>query len=297
MFKIGKLFHLTHVVDNLRAVDQWYDEVFSACRYYRGYMKAAMRNASVLAIADCPMEAIQLAPVPGAENSAIGKFHARYGQHFHSIAWYVDSIEDTFNQLSKHNVRQVDMVGRPAKGPFTKRNIAVWTHPKDTHGAIEFAQVEDFSIDVRLHPGWSAAFWRDKHPLGIERASHITVLVNDLGQGKTFFQDVLGGKLIHEEQTPERKSSAYVAVGEDTVVEVAQPLSASTPEARELEQAGEGLYAVTFKTRDLARAADFLQSKKQRFESRDAASLMLNREDSFGIGVGFTQRQIPNDPR
>src|SRR5208337_2657121 len=188
-----------------------------------------------------PMEAIQLAPVPGAENSAIGKFHARYGQHFHSIAWYVDSVEETFNQLSRHHVRQVDMVGRPARGPFTKRNIAVWTHPKDTHGAIEFAQVEDFSIDVRLHPGWSAAFWRDTHPLGIERASHITVLVNDLGQGKSFFQDVLGGKLIHEEHTPGRKSSAYVAVGEDTVVEVAQPLSASTPEARELAKAGEGL--------------------------------------------------------
>jgi len=297
MFKIGKLFHLTHVVDNLRAADEWYDEVFSACRYYRGYMRAAMRNASVLAISDCPLEAIQLAPVTGAENSAIGKFHARYGQHFHSIAWYVESIEDTFNQLSRHNVRQVDMVGRPAKGPFGKRNIAVWTHPKDTHGAIEFAEVEDFSIDVRLHPGWSAAYWRDRHRLGIERASHITVVVNDLAKSKAFYLDALGGKLIHEEETPGRKRSAFVAVGEDTIVEVAQPLSAATPEARDLEKAGEGLYAVTFKTRDLAHAADFLQSKKQRFESRSADSLLLNREDSFGIGVGFTQRAIPGDPR
>ena len=118
-----------------------------------------------------------------------------------------------------------------------------------------------------------------------------------MAREESFFQDVLGGRLIHEEQTPGRKSSAFVAVGEDTVVEVAQPLSASTPEAADLEKAGEGLYAVTFKTADLARAADFLQSKKQRFESRDADSLMLNREDSFGIGVGFTQRRIPGDPR
>jgi catechol 2,3-dioxygenase-like lactoylglutathione lyase family enzyme len=297
MFKIGKLFHLTHVVDNLRDADTWYDEVFSACRYYRGYMRAAMRNASVLAIGDCPLEAIQTAPVPGAENSAIGKFHARFGQHFHSIAWYVESIEDTFNQLSKHNIRQVDMVGRPAKGPFGKRNIAVWTHPKDTHGAIEFAQVEDFSIDVRLHPSWSSAFWRDRHPLGIERASHITVLVRDLGKGKAFYQDVLGGKLLHEEETGGRKKSAFVAVGENTVVELVQPLAAQSPEARDLEHAGEGLYAVIFKTIDLARAAEFLQSKKQRFESRSADSLVIKREDSFGIGVGFTERRIPNDAR
>ena len=26
MFRIGKLFHLTHVVDDLEAVDRWYDE-------------------------------------------------------------------------------------------------------------------------------------------------------------------------------------------------------------------------------------------------------------------------------
>jgi catechol 2,3-dioxygenase-like lactoylglutathione lyase family enzyme len=296
MFKIGKLFHLTHVVDNLRAADQWYDEVFSACRYYRGYMRAAMRNASVLAIGDCPLEAIQTAPVAGAENSAIGKFHARFGQHFHSIAWYVDSIEETFNQLSRHHVRQVDMVGRAAKGPFGKRNIAVWTHPKDTHGIIEFAQVEDFSIDVRLHPSWSSSFWSERHPLGIERASHITVLVRDLSKGKAFYQDVLGGKLLHEEDTADQKS-AFVAVGEDTVVELAQPLSAQSPLARDLEHAGEGLYAVTFKTRDLGRAAEFLQSKKQRIESRSPDSLILNRQDSFGIGIGFTERLIPHDVR
>jgi len=297
MFKIGKLFHLTHVVDNLREADKWYDEVFSACRYYRGYMRAAMRNASVLAIGDTPMEAIQTAPVAGAENSAIGKFHARYGRHFHSIAWYVDSIEDTFNQLSRHNVRQVDMVGRPAKGPFGKRYIAVWTHPKDTHGAIEFAQVEDFSIDVRLHASYSAAFWRDRHPLGIERASHITVVVRDLSKGKAFYQDVLGGKPLHEEEIAGHKKSAFLAVGEDTVVELAQPLSAQCPEARDLEHAGEGLYAVTFKTKDLTRAAEFLQSKHQRIESRSADSLVVNREDTFGIGIGFTERRIPNDVR
>jgi hypothetical protein len=37
MFKIGKLFHLTHVVSDLAAVDRWYDEVFAVTRYYRGY--------------------------------------------------------------------------------------------------------------------------------------------------------------------------------------------------------------------------------------------------------------------
>ena len=295
MFKIGKLFHLTHVVSDLAAADTWYDEVFSAWRFYRAYMKAAVRDASLLTISDFVMEPVQLARVPGAEQSPIGKFYARFGQRFHSIAWYVESVEETCAALSKRNIRLYDLVGNVVKEPGGK--LAVWTHPKDTHALLEFAVIEKFSIDARLQPGWSAAFWRDQHPLGIERASHITVLVRDLPEAKTLYQDILGGKLLHEEETPGQKRSAFFAVGADTVIEAAQPLSATSPEGRDLEQAGEGIYAVTFKTKDLKRAADFLQAKKQRLERQGTESLVLNRDEAFGMVIGFTQRRIPNDPR
>jgi catechol 2,3-dioxygenase-like lactoylglutathione lyase family enzyme len=295
MFKIGKLFHLTHVVSDLAAADQWYDDIFSGCRFYRGYMKPAVREASLLTISDCVMEPVQLARVPGAEKSPIGKFQARFGQRFHSIAWYVDNVQELFADLSKHNIRLYDLVGNIVQEPQGK--LAVWTHPKDTHALLEFAVIEKFTIDARLQPGWSPAFWREQHPLGIERASHITVLVRDLREGKALYQDVLGGKLLHEEETPGQKQSAFFAVGTDTVIEAAQPLSATSPEGRDMEQAGEGVYAVTFKTKDLKRAADFLQSKQQRIEARGTDSLVLNREDTFGMVIGFTQRRIPNDPR
>ena len=295
MFRIGKLFHLTHVVSDLDAVDQWYDEVFAVCRFYRAYMKPAVREASLLTIGDCVMEPVQLARVPGAEQSPIGKFYARFGQRFHSIAWYVDNVQELFAALSTHNIRLYDLVGKVVKEPQGK--LAVWTHPKDTHALLEFAVIEKFSIDARLQPGWSAAFWREQHPLGIERASHITVLVRDLRAAKALYQDVLGGKLLHEEETPGQKRSAFFAVGDDTVIEAAQPLSAASPEGRDLEQAGEGIYAVTFKTKDLKRAADFLQAKKQRIAWQGPESLVLNRDDAFGMVIGFTQRRIPNDLR
>jgi len=295
MFRIGKLFHLTHVVSDLAAADRWYDEVFSVCRFYRAYMKPAVREASLLTIGDCVMEPVQLARVPGAEQSPIGKFYARFGQRFHSIAWYVESVEETFAALHKHNIRLYDLVGNIVTAPQGK--LAVWSHPKDTHALLEFAVIEKFSIDARLQPNWSAAFWRDQHPLGIERVSHITVLVRDLREAKVLYQDVLGGKLLHEEEASGQKRSAFFAVGEDTVIEAAQPLSAASPKGRDMEQAGEGIYSVTFKTKDLKRAADFLQAKQQRIEWQDAESLVLNREEAFGMVISFTQRQIPNDPR
>jgi catechol 2,3-dioxygenase-like lactoylglutathione lyase family enzyme len=148
-----------------------------------------------------------------------------------------------------------------------------------------------------LRPEWSSALWRDQHPLGIERTSHITVLVRELAEATTLYGDILGGKLIHAEELPGRKRSAYFAVGEDTVVEAAQPLSPNSLEGREMEQAGEGVYSVTFKTVDIAKAASFLQSKEQRIEERDQDSFVLNRDDAFGMVIGFTQRKLPNDSR
>src|SRR5688572_26595443 len=112
MLRIGELFHLTHVVEDLSAADRWYDEVFSPCRFYRGYMKAAVREASLLAIGDTVMEPMQLARVEGAEQSPIGRFLKRFGPTFHSIAWYVADLADAYAALDAKGVRLYDLVGR-----------------------------------------------------------------------------------------------------------------------------------------------------------------------------------------
>jgi catechol 2,3-dioxygenase-like lactoylglutathione lyase family enzyme len=293
MFMIGKEFHLLHVVRDLDAADEWYDRIFSVRRFVRNYMKAAMRKASLVLLGDFVMEPAQPVQQPGWEKSALGKFYSRFGQHFHSLAWYVDDLQATCQVLSEHNIRLFDMVGKPVTDPG--RGDAVWTHPQDTHAAFEFAVAPRFFIDPRLQPGWSMEFSRDQHPLGIERASHITMLFGDLPSARRVYQDALGAKLIHEQESG-HKRSAFFAVGEDTVIEAAQPLSTSSPEGRELEQAGEGIFAVTFKTRNLERAAGHLRANHVRFELVDN-SLVLDRDDAFGMVLRFTEQALPNDPR
>jgi hypothetical protein len=64
-FEIGRLFHLTHVVSDLDAVDRWYDEVFSVTRFYHGYEELAGRDASLIAISDLVLE--PMAPARGRE--------------------------------------------------------------------------------------------------------------------------------------------------------------------------------------------------------------------------------------
>jgi catechol 2,3-dioxygenase-like lactoylglutathione lyase family enzyme len=294
MLKIGKEFHLLHIVSDLNAADEWYDRIFSVRRFVRNYMKAAMRKASLVLIGDFVMEPAQPVQSPGWEKSALGKFYGRYGQHFHSIAWYVDDLRQASIELDQHKIRMFDMVGNPVKE--ATRGDAVWTHPQDTHAAFEFAVAPKFFIDPRLQPGWSIEFPRDQHPLGIECASHITVLFRNLNDAREVYEKALGGTLIHQEDSPQRRSM-FFTVGEDTVIEAVRPLSASSAEGQDLERAGEGIFSVTFKTKDLNRAGEHLRTHSQRIEFDGANTLMINREDAFGMVIGFTDRKIPNDPR
>ena len=295
MFKIGKLFHLTHVVSDLDAVDRWYDEIFAVTRFYHGYAKAAGRDASLIAIGDVIMEPMTPARVENLRNQSVKRFHDRFGEHFHSIAFYVDDVPAISTHLASHNLHMWDVTGRSVTPPNEK--FAVWTHPKETPAQVEFAIIERNSIDPRLQPAWSNEFWREHHPLGIERASHITIVVRDLEIAKKFYCETLGGKLLHQHDTQGRKQSALVAVGEDTIVELAQPTDSSSAEARDLEKNGEGVHALTFKTRNLARAAEFLKSKGLRPETDGASAIVLGHEQAFGMVIGFTERPIPSDPR
>ena len=80
------------------------------------------------------------------------------------------------------------------------------------------------------------------------------------------------------------------------MIEAVQPLSVSSVEGRELERNGEGIFSVTFKTRNLDRAATYLRANNLRFElSND--SLTINPDDAFGMVLGFTEHTIMNDPR
>jgi catechol 2,3-dioxygenase-like lactoylglutathione lyase family enzyme len=291
MFKVGKEFHLLHVVSDLDVVDGWYDEIFAVRRFVRNTMKAAMRKASLVLIGDFVLEPAQpLRHMQGWERSALGRFYSKYGQHFHSIAWYVDDLTEMCLRLTEQKIRLFDMVGNAVIKP-SRRDGAVWTHPQDTHAAFEFAAVPKFFIDPRLQPGWTTDYWRDRHPLGIEGASHMTVLFRNLEDSRLVYEKALGAEVIHHGQIPGRKRSLYFAVGEDTVVEAAQPLSSTTPEGKDLARAGEGIFSVTFKTRNLERAADYLRSKAQEF-TEDDDSLVLNSDQAFGMTIGFTESNL-----
>jgi catechol 2,3-dioxygenase-like lactoylglutathione lyase family enzyme len=294
VFEIGKLFHLTHVVSDLDAVDRWYDDVFSVTRFYKGYEELAGRDASLIALADLVLEPMTPARDRELKNLSVKRFHDRFGEHFHSIAWYVDDVTALSERLAEHGLRQFNLVGREVTPPHSA--TAIWTHPKQTFGQLEFALPGDFIGDPRFDADWSAEPWRE-HPLGIERTSHVGVVVRDLDAATRLYCDVLGGTLFHTDEVPERARRAYVAIGEDSVVELALPLDPTSREGRDLDHNGEGIHSLVFRTADLDRASAFLVDQGLTPERDDDDTVVLGPDQAFGMVVGFTRRALPGDPR
>jgi catechol 2,3-dioxygenase-like lactoylglutathione lyase family enzyme len=291
--RIGKLFHLAHLVEDLDATDRLYDEVFACERYYRGYERAARRDASLVVVCDQCMEPIAPSADPADAQTPLARFKSRFGNRLHSIAWYVDDIEPFIARLLSHGVRLYGLTGKPVTDPAA--TTAVWTHPGDTGALLEFCP-SGFAPDPRLQPGWSTGPWR-QHPLGLLRTSHVTVLFDDVALGHRVYGDFLGGQLLHTDTSDPRAARWFYAIGEDTIVELAVPADDATPEGRDLAAAGNAVHAVTFTTADLGRAAAFLAEQGISTTYTSDHEVHLDLAPAHGLNLLLTDRTIPGDSR
>src|SRR5262249_23199597 len=150
------------------------------------------------------------------------------------------------------------------------------------HGQLEFQGLGPFwnSRDPRFQPGWSKSFWSDEHPLGIERASHVTIVVNDLEHARTFYQELLNGRVLVEESSP-RGESLFVLTGPDIVIELAKPGANPSRLQCDLAANGEIAHALTFKVRDLDAAESHVDKVGVRIAERSGDTLTLEPADCF----------------
>src|SRR5579863_3044344 len=105
---IREFFHLIHIVDNEDEVDAWYDEVFAPRRFVeKGWLEVERRWASLSMIGDLMLEVIEPGGEPDDRRMPLSRFRERFGQHFHSLSWYVDGggVKPLFDRLRALGVR------------------------------------------------------------------------------------------------------------------------------------------------------------------------------------------------
>jgi catechol 2,3-dioxygenase-like lactoylglutathione lyase family enzyme len=309
---IGDLYHVIHAGDALAPLDDWYDSTFSPRRGIldNNYFAPQNREASLVAIADCIVEAMASRQgTPGWESTPLGKFNARFGQHWHSIALYVDHVGPVWERLMEHGIRVV-MGGRAEDNPDGRPGefTPIYTHPRDTITQLEFMRrrtrvtARDFAapgdLDPRYLPGWTGDWWRTHHPLGIERLAYITVVTADVDKARRVFVDVLGGTpLLEARSALTETSDLYVALGSQTVLQISRPDNEDSLAGRDLATNGEALHAVAFTVADLGGAEAYLRRRGLTILDRDAETLLVDPASSFGAPYRFTTFRAPGDRR
>jgi hypothetical protein len=296
-FTIGKMFHVVHMSEKLGPLDAWYDQVFAPVRGMMdgNFSPRDMRDGSLLGIGDSIMESMAPSDVPGADTFPVGRFQKRFGRHLHSLAWYCTEVGQIWDRFAEAGIRVVSPSGqRPEHGDF-------YTHPKDTLTQLEFFEPTGpwgGPPDFRFKPDWDERWAASPNPLGIVQMAYQTVVTPDVDRGLRVFVEVLGGEPIHtESSTVTGTESAFVAVGPESVVEIAVPTDPASLAAQDLERFGESCHAVGWEVADLDAAGDHLKACGVGIVARDEETLVTDPADTFGAVFRFTTRRVPGDPR
>jgi catechol 2,3-dioxygenase-like lactoylglutathione lyase family enzyme len=293
MFKINRVFHLTHVVDDLEAASSWYRDVFAAQPLGHSGGGHTGGGIHLMLIGDIVVMPMTVGPA----DAPAQRFRQRFGQHLHSIAWFVEDPVDLVRSLLARGVSLRDELGQPLEHlDADDVDHEIWTPPRQAPCLIEFWPVPWESKsglgDPRFEPGWSPAMWSE-HPLGIQRTACLTTVTPDIDSSAAFFTDVLGGTTIADlASTQWGTRSRFVQVGEHTVIELAQPLDATSRAATDLDAHGPILHATTFQVTDLGRAAEHLADKGVGVERPSPNALVIDPDDSAGILLRLTDLPI-----
>jgi catechol 2,3-dioxygenase-like lactoylglutathione lyase family enzyme len=292
--RIGKLFHLTPLVDSLPDAEYFFNTLFAPLCMMRNYSSHWHRHAAIYVIAETSIEPMHcLPPEPGDEATSWYRYAERFGPRVHNMAFYVDDLEDLAARLEAAGVRITD----------AGSGTTVFCHPKDTPGMLEFHPATGGpweTVDPRFRPEWDAfrdGFWPG-HPLGLVRMSHITVVTGDLDAADELYVGVLDAQPLPEQPaTVVGATSRHYLVGEDTVVEMLDPGDNDTLAARDLARVGPSVTGVTFTVRDLAAAADWMSVFETPIAEVTEAEIRLDVARTWGCEYRFTERVLTGDPR
>jgi catechol 2,3-dioxygenase-like lactoylglutathione lyase family enzyme len=290
--RIGKLFHLTLLVDDYDGPERFFNGIFSPLCIMRGYSSFWHRDGGIYIIAETSIEPMHVYPPrEGEQGTSWYRFMERYGPRVHNLAFYVDDYKELARRLEAAGVRTT-MAGTDS---------TVFAHPKDTPGMLEFQQPSDSRMrDPRFTAVWDdfrREFWPNTS-LGLERMSHVTVLVHDLDKATSFFTNVLDATTLDETRaTIDASDVRYVLVGDDTVLELSQPLDEGSAAGRELAEVGQGAVGVTFKVRDVPAAESWLQLWEAPVARVEPTQIVLDRARTWGVEYRFTTEPLAGDPR
>ncbi len=264
----------------------------------RGYSSHWHRHGAIYLIAETSIEPMEpLPPPPGETGTSWFRYMEKHGPHVHNIAFYVENGPALAARLAEAGVRTTD--------GGTDDNT-VFAHPKDTPAMLEFYDPGDparaILNDPRFSPHWPPLrddFWPRRHQLGLERLSHITVVVRDLAAARRVLRrrarlraarrpGVVGGRR-------RRRASCWWA--RTPCWSWCTPATRRRPRRGELDSVGQCVIGVTFKVRDIDQASEHLMRQEAPVLTVSEHEILLDRKRTWNTDYRFTDVGLVGDPR
>ena len=273
---ITRLLHVNQLVDDFDTARAFYATVFGAREYWTGYDGAENRDASLFVIGDTCIELF----APRDRTSLLGASLARFGNSWHSFEWQVPDLEQAREALLERGVRT----------PTYRPGSFLMTHPGDCHGMLVELCPLDMAGDPRTEPGWSPAYWRDTHPLGITGLRAMSFAVRDLPGATAWLTDLLGVGPAYCEGRDAIDADVVGVPAADAVVELVQARSPVGPIADYIARYGQRLRSIEFGVVDVDRARDHLAGCGLRVvDGSRPGAIALAEEDNWGVRWEFAQ--------
>ncbi|MBI3744352.1 MAG: VOC family protein [Chloroflexi bacterium] len=287
---VTKQVHMVHTCLNVNLqerLEHLLKDVFGAETYYKGYDESLDRDAALMLVHEMCIEPLS----KRFQSQAVGSadWIKTNGQRFHSIAFKINEVPPADAHMQKAGLRVI------YTNPKFKNTFFLTDERETFNACIEYCRVE-MPNDSRIKPGWSPDKWRDEHPLGIEKLSSVTAVVHDLTAATRTW------KALEFRHLGDRVDAVYGAKVSafwcgSSVFELLKPTEKDTTLDRTLKNRGQGWYSVNFKVKNAQKAADYLRSKGLRLEGDVKRKFWIDPRDTFNAVYGFTDKEIPADPR
>jgi methylmalonyl-CoA/ethylmalonyl-CoA epimerase len=287
MLKVDKMLHVMHAIEGdekRRQAEKFYLDVFAAQTYYDARpVQGLERDETLILVGKTTI--IPMAPVD--EVSEVGNVIRSYSPRFMGVALKVKDIHQADAHMKSRGIK-------PTYFDPIYYDVFFFTNPKETCGIpYEFCQVE-MPNDLRLRPEWSPDWWRDHHPLAIEKLSSVATATDNLEKAAKFYRDVFEFEPLGERTLDSEGAKVAAFWVGDFVLEVMQPVAKATPLAEFVANRGPGVYSVNFKVKSVPKAAEYLKSKNLRLIGDQQRRFSINPRDSFGGRFTFLSEELPN---
>ena len=278
MFAPEKLLHVVQGATDTptrRALEDRYLDVFAAQTYYEARpVKGLDRDETLSLIGE-----LCLIVQNGLNlDTEWNRLRAEYAGRFAQMAIKIPDVESTEAHFREHGLTPICV------HPNFK-HVFFMTDPKETLNIRFELCARNMPNDLRLRPEWSAAWWRDSHPLRIRKLGSIVTATDDLAAASRFYQEVFGLQQLGHGDVPEvGATSASFAIGSEApfVIEVWQPAQDGTPLAEYVAEFGGGIYAISFEVESVKAAAGYLESKGLRLVGASERRAIIEPSDTGG---------------